>query len=125
MSVKLVPLKSVMVIRDGKRVSPPVGKAFPFETEERDSMREDIDYRKAVNEDAEADLAEIVAERPSPHVVKAKTNAKGAGGTTAMADGADGAPTTEGEDGQTADSNKAGKAKSPAAAKATGGDDDL
>lgn len=129
MAVKLVPLKSVMIVRDGRRVSPPVGKAYPFSTEERDAMREDIDYRKAVNEDAEADENEVVPERNSPHVKTAKTNAKGAGNTTAMADGFDGAPTTEGEEPQTSDSNKAGAAKTPAQAKPKGSaaaaDDDL
>lgn len=122
----LVPLKSIMVVREGKRVSPPIGKAFPFTADEVKVLKQDVDYRAAVNEDEEADLASIMPERNSPHVGKAKTNAQGAGKTTAMADGADGAPTTEDEEGQTSDSNKAGKAKTPAKAKAdAGGDDDL
>lgn len=109
----LVPLKSVIVVREGKRVSPPIGKAFPFEGDEVEAMKEGIDYRAAKNEDEEADLASIVAERNSPHVARAKTNGKGAGKTTAMEQGADGAATTEGEEGQTSDSNKAGSAAKP------------
>ncbi len=122
----LVALKSIMVVREGKRVSPPIGKAFKFTADEVKVLKENVDYRAAVNEDEEADLASIMPERNSPHVNRAKTNAQGAGKTTAMADGADGAPTTEGEEGQDSDSNKAGKAKTPAKAKAdAGGDDDL
>ncbi len=118
-SNNLVPLRSIMVVREGKRVSPPVGKAFPFEDDEVKVLKEGTDYRAAVNEDEEADLASIVAERNSPHIGKAKTNAKGAGNTTAMADGADGAAVT-GEGGS--DSAK-GKTAAKPAKPAT--DDDL
>lgn len=95
----LVPLKSIMVVREGKRVSPPIGKAFPFNADEIKVLKEGTDYRAAVNEDEEADLASIMPERNSPHVNRAKTNAKGAGQTTTMANGADGAALT-GEGGQ-------------------------
>lgn len=118
-SNNLVPLRSIMVVREGKRVSPPVGKAFPFEDDEVKVLKEGTDYRAAVNEDEEADLASIVAERNSPHIGKAKTNAKGAGNTTAMADGADGAAVT-GEGGS--DSAKGKTAAKPAK---TAADDDL
>lgn len=111
----LVPLVSIMVVRDGRRVAPPIGKAFPFEDEEIKVLKEGTHYRAAVNEDDEADLAAIKPERNSAG--HPKTNAKGAGNTTAMKDGADGAGTTEGEAGQDSDSNKAGKAKTPAQAK--------
>jgi hypothetical protein len=107
----LVPLVAMLVVREGKRVAPPLNKAFPFTAEEVENLREDVDYRKAVNEDEEADLAVLTAERNSPHVARAKTNAKGAGNTTAFVDGADGAQPTTGEKGQTADANKAAKAK--------------
>ncbi|WLJ71126.1 hypothetical protein [Sphingomonas phage Carli] len=90
----LVPLKSIMVVREGKRVSPPIGKAFPFNPAEVKVLKEGVDFRAAVNEDEEADLASIMPERNSVHIGKAKTNAAGAGKTTAMVNGADGAPAT-------------------------------
>jgi hypothetical protein len=90
----LVPLVAMLVVREGRRVPPPIGKAFPFTDEEVKVLREGVDYRKAVNEDEEADLASVMAERNSPHVTRAKTNAAGAGKTTAMVNGADGAQRT-------------------------------
>lgn len=90
----LVPLKSVVVVRKGARVSPPIGKAFPFEDEEVEAMKEGVHYRKAVNEDAEADEADLKPLGRSPHVGKPKTNAQGAGKTTAMTDGNDGTTRT-------------------------------
>ncbi len=119
---KKVILGSVILVRDGKRVSPPIGKAFKLSADEVKGLRKDIDYRDAVNEDQEADEAEVVGLRNSPHVGKPKTNARGAGNTTAMADGADGAaPTTDA--GQTADSNKGKTPAKPANKPAA--DDDL
>lgn len=103
-SNNLVPLSSVMVVRGGKRVSPPIGKAFPFEDDEVEAMKEGVHYRKAVNEDEEADLADIKPERNSPHI------GKGAGKTTAMTDGADGTAPTNEQDG---DSNKGKTAAKP------------
>lgn len=91
----LVPLKSIIVVREGKRVSPPLNKAFPFNADEVKVLKEGVDYRKSINEDEQADLASIIPERNSPHIGGAKTNGQGAGKTTAMANGADGAPRTE------------------------------
>lgn len=117
-SANKVTLRSVMVVRDGKRVSPPIGKAFPYSEDELEALTEGVHYRDAVNEDAEVDVEALVAERNSPHVGKPKTNAQGAGKTTAMTDGADGTAAT---DEQTADANK-GKTASKSKAAA---DDDL
>lgn len=125
---KVVLLKSVILVREGKRVSPPIGKAYPLTAEEIKGLKDGVHYRAAINEDQEADDAELAPLSNSPHVGKAKTNAAGAGKTTAMADGADGTATTEGEEGQTSDSNKAGKAKVPtgkAAGATAPADDDL
>lgn len=94
----LVPLKSIMVAREGKRISPPIGKAFPFNADEIANLKEGVDYRAAVNEDQTVDPKDIVAERNSVGF-KPKTNAQGAGQTTTMANGNDGAPLT-GEGGQ-------------------------
>ena len=100
----LVPLKSIMVVRENKRVSPPIGKGFPFTADEVKALKEGTDYRKPVNEDEQADLASILPERNSPHIGP-KTNAQGAGNTTTMTNGADGAPAT-GQSGQNADANE-------------------
>lgn len=99
-----VPLSSVIVVRDGKRVSPPIGKAFPFNDDEIKAMKAGVHYRDAVNEDQEASEAELVGIRPSSHI-KAKTNGQGAGNTTAMASGFDGTAATGGQSGQSADMN--------------------
>lgn len=86
----LVPLRSIMVVRDGKRVSPPIGKAFKFTAEEVKVLKEGADYRTAVNEDEEADLADIKPERNSPHLGP-KTNARGAdNGTNGSGEGIEG-----------------------------------
>jgi hypothetical protein len=90
----LVPLVSIMVVRGGKRVSPPIGKAYPFEEDELKVLKEGRDYRLAVNEDQEASEAEVKGERNSVGFTP-KTNAAGAGNSTAMANGADGSQRTE------------------------------
>lgn len=40
MAVKMVPTMSVVVVREGKRVKPAIGKVFDFTKEERDSILE-------------------------------------------------------------------------------------
>lgn len=91
-------LKSIIVVREGKRVAPPIGKAFPLtaaEIEALDSVNPTA-YRDAVNEDEVVDMAEVMAlgnsnTRPGP--VKA-----GAGKTTAVEDGADAGAAAGGDD---------------------------
>lgn len=95
-----VVLKSVMIARDGKRISPPIGKAFPF-TEDEVAEIEKVNptaLRDAVNEDDVADLAEVVALSNSNTRVVPKSAKPGAGKTTAMVDGADGAPESDTQD---------------------------
>ena len=92
-------LKSIILVREGKRVAPPIGKAFPLTAEEIDALDEvnPTAYRDAVNEDEVVDMAEVMAlgnsnTRPGP--VKA-----GAGKTTAVENGADaGAAAGDGDD---------------------------
>lgn len=88
-------LKSIIVVRENKRVAPTIGKAFPLTTEEIDALDEVNPgaYRDAVNEDEVVDLAEVMAlgnsnTRPGP----VKT---GAGKTTAVENGADAGPAAE------------------------------
>lgn len=88
-------LRSVILVRGGKRVSPPLNKAFPLTEDEIKGLTKGVHYRDAVNEDAVADEAEATPLSNSPHVGKPKTNAQGAGQTTAMVNGADGAPRTD------------------------------
>lgn len=95
----VVLLKSVIIVRGGKRVSPPIGKAYPLTADELKGMKEGVHYRAAVNEDQDASDAELTPLSNSPHVGKPKTNAQGAGQTSAMVNGADGAALT-GEGGQ-------------------------
>jgi hypothetical protein len=51
---KLVTQATVTVIRDGKRVTPPIGKSFNYTTDEADYIRKQhpLGLRKPVNEDA-------------------------------------------------------------------------
>lgn len=91
-------LKSIIVVREGKRVAPPIGKAFPLTTDEIDALDEinPNAYRDAVNEDEVVDMAEVMAlgnsnTRPGP----VKT---GAGKTTAVEAGADAGPPADDDD---------------------------
>ncbi len=91
-------LKSIIVVREGKRVAPPIGKAFPLTDAEIKALDETnpTAYRDAVNEDEVVDLAEVMAlgnsnTRPGP--VKS-----GAGKTTAVENGADADATAGGGD---------------------------
>lgn len=87
-------LKSIIVVREGRRVAPPIGKAFALTTEEIDALDETnpTAYRDAVNEDQVADLAEVIALGNSNTRVVPKKVANGAGKTTAVEDGADAGP---------------------------------
>jgi hypothetical protein len=91
-----VALKSVIVVREGKRVSPPIGKSFPFTEDEITALEESnpTAIRKAVNEDQEADLAEVIALSNTNTRVNSKNVKPGAGKTSAMADGMDGTTVT-------------------------------
>lgn len=94
-----VALKSVIVVRDGQRVSPPIGKSFPFTAAEIKALEESnpTAIREAVNEDDEASVAEVVALRNSN--TRPRTVRPGAGKTTAVEDGADaGAGSNQGGD---------------------------
>lgn len=95
----VVLLKSVILVREGKRVSPPLNKAYPLTADELKGMKEGVHYRAAVNEDQAATDAELTPLQNSPSVAKAKTNAQGAGQTSAMVNGGDGTALT-GEGGQ-------------------------
>ena len=92
-----VALKSVIVVRDGKRVSPPIGKSFPFTAEEVEELEKSnpTAIREAKNEDDEANVAEVIALANSNTRVRPKNVKPGAGKTTAMADGMDGTTTAE------------------------------
>lgn len=63
MAVKMVPTMGVVVVRDGKRVRPTIGKAFEFTKEERDALLEaqPNSLRKPSNEDDGADEAVAAA----------------------------------------------------------------
>jgi len=52
---KLVPTVAVTVVRDGKRVTPPIGKAFDFNADEVKAVTAQMPsaFRKPVNESAE------------------------------------------------------------------------
>lgn len=97
MAKSKVVLKSVIIARDGKRLSPPIGKAFPFTAEEVEEIEKvnPTALRDAVNEDDEATLAEVAALSNSNTRVNPKNVKPGAGKTTAMADGMDGTTTAE------------------------------
>lgn len=115
-----VALKSVVVVRDGKRVSPPIGKSFPFTEDEVEAILASNPgaIRDAVNEDDEADLASIAPLGNSNTRVITKRVKAGAGLTSAMKDGLDGAaPTGEGAS-DSATGKTPAKPKKPA-------DDDL
>lgn len=99
-------LKSIIVVREGKRVAPPIGKAFPLTAEEIETLDEvnPTAYRDAVNEDEVVDMAEVMAlgnsnTRPGP--VKA-----GAGKTTAVENGADAGPAAGDDDDDDDDADK-------------------
>ncbi len=87
-----VALKSVIIVRDGRRVSPPLGKSFPFTEEEVEAIEKTnpTAIREAVNEDEAADAAEVVHLGMTNTRVNTKNVANGAGKTTGMADGFDG-----------------------------------
>lgn len=90
----VVLLKSVILLRDGKRVSPPVNKAYPLSADELKGLKEGTHYRAAINEDQAASEAELQPLARSPGTAEPKTNGQGAGNTTAMANGMDGTSTT-------------------------------
>lgn len=94
-SNKKVVLKRLIIARDGKRMEPPIGKAFEFTDEELENI-ERVNpgaLRDAVNEDDEADVNEAATLRNSAGFKTpaaegdAKTGAdaagKAAGGKTA------------------------------------------
>lgn len=95
-----VVLKSVMIARDGKRISPPLNKAFPFTGDEVEAITKanPTALRPAVNEDSVADLAEVVALANSNTRVIPQSAKPGAGKTTAMADGMDGTNESQTQD---------------------------
>lgn len=57
MAVNMVPTVGVVVVRDGKRVRPTIGKAFGFTADERDALLEAHpgSLRKPTNEDTGTD----------------------------------------------------------------------
>jgi len=77
MAVSLVPTVGVVVVRDGKRVKPTIGKAFSFTTDERDSILEahPTALRKPTNEDTgddEAAAATTTGTKPSAEASQSK-----------------------------------------------------
>jgi hypothetical protein len=66
-SNKRVVLKRVIIGREGKRLEPPIGKAFEFTDEELENIERvnPTALREAVNEDAEADENEAATLRNS------------------------------------------------------------
>jgi len=86
MTVKMVPTVSVVVIRDGVRVKPEIGKSFDFTTEERDGLAEahPTALRKVAGGDEEgvAVAAPTVKEKPVKSSAEA-SQAKAKGGKKA------------------------------------------
>lgn len=84
-------LKSIIVVREGRRVAPPIGKAFALTADEVEALEKTnpTAIRDAVNEDDVADLAEVIALSNSNTRVKPKNVPNGAGKTTAVENGAD------------------------------------
>lgn len=113
MAISMVPTVGVVVVRDGKRVRPTIGKAFSFTKEERDAILEAQPnaLRKPTNEDTGEDDAAPAASTAEASQAKAKGGRKAA--TANVAD-------TEAEDGDT-DPKTDGKP----APKGAGSDDDL
>lgn len=126
-SNKKVVLKSIIIARDGKRVSPPIGKAFPFTDDEVEAIlaANPTAIRDAVNEDEQADEAEVVGMGNSNTRIVPKNVKAGAGKTSAMVDGLDGTASVEGESGSDSAAGKTPattvKGKTPAKT----ADDDL
>jgi hypothetical protein len=87
MSVSMVPTVGVVVVRDGNRVRPTIGKAFPFTTEERDAILEahPSALRKPNNEDTGE---ESVTEATVSSAEKSQAKARG-GKKTATASKSD------------------------------------
>ena len=77
MAVSMVPTVGVVVVRDGKRVRPTIGKAFSFTTEERDAILEahPSALRKPTNEDTGSDESTGAAEVSSAE--KSQSKARG------------------------------------------------
>lgn len=77
MAVNMVPTIGVVVVRDGKRVRPTIGKAYSFTTEERDAILEAHPgaLRKPANEDTGSDEAAPAAAVSSAE--KSQSKARG------------------------------------------------
>ena len=81
---KRVPVKSVVVVRDGKQVRPEMGKAFDFTTEELDDINRlsPNSIRKVITEDADSEKqAKAEAEKQAKAEADARKNV-GRGDTT-------------------------------------------
>lgn len=93
-------LKSIIVVREGRRVAPPIGKAFALTADEVEALEKTnpTAIRDAVNEDDVADLAEVIALSNSNTRVKPKNVPNGAGKTTAVENGADAGAAAGGDD---------------------------
>lgn len=91
-----VVLKSVIIARDGERISPPIGKAFAFTKEEVEEIEaaNPTAIRDAKNEDDEASLAEVKALSQTNTRIRPRNVPAGAGKTSAMVDGMDGTGAT-------------------------------
>lgn len=92
-----VVVKSVIIARDGNRLSPPIGKAFAFTADEVEAINKANPraLRPTKDEDTEATLAEVKAMSASPaRAAVLRLQKTGAGKTSAMADGMDGAGVT-------------------------------
>jgi hypothetical protein len=101
-SNKKVVLKRVIIGRGGKRMEPPIGKAFEFTDEELENI-ERVNpgaLRDAVNEDDEADTTDALVHRNSAGFKTpaaegdAKTGADAAGKAAAADKGAAGGKAT-------------------------------
>jgi hypothetical protein len=113
MAVKMVPNVGVVVVRDGKRVRPTIGKAFEFTAAERDALLEasPTSLRKPTNEDTGEDEAAPAASTAETSQSKARGGRKAATANKADAEAGEGdtEPKTDGK----------------AAPKGAGSDDDL
>jgi hypothetical protein len=101
MAVKMVPTVGVVVVRDGKRVRPTIGKAYEFTKEERDALLEaqPNSLRKPTNEDTGEDEAAPATATAEASQAKARGGRKAATANVADSEAGEGDtdPKTDGK----------------------------
>jgi len=101
MAVKMVPTMSVVIVRDGKRVKPEIGKSFDFTADERDSILEAQPnaLRKAAAGDEEGTADTSSAEQSQAKAKGGKKKATAAKSDAEAAADGDGGEPEDGEGG--------------------------